>query len=215
MRIARRGMLAVRTRVITAKGETTNTGWRTGTRMVAGALLPLVLSACMPGTIETAVGTGIVLEQERKYEYQHNVERAVDLYIADHADSPCTNGEDRVLDSAVDIIKEYRLSGFKEVMERLETIYRDPTQADSVRAAALYNMAVLHSRNDPPNKARAREYFKRLYVEFPDHYRCIFDESEWRDSMIKKQLLLPGETVESFLEDAQRDVERRQLPSEQ
>lgn len=186
------------------------TGYVKGKSLIVGLLLPWALTACMPGTIETAVGTGIVLEQERKYEYQHNVERAVDLYIADHADSPCTNGEDRVLDSAVEIIKKYRLSGFKEVVERLETIYRDPQQTDSVRAAALYNMAVLHSRNEPPNKARAREYFKRLYIEFPDHYRCIFEESEWRDLMIEKQLLLPGETVESFLEDAERDIEQRQ-----
>ncbi|WP_246166773.1 hypothetical protein [Marinobacter salinexigens] len=187
---------------------------KVGSTGIALLFFSISLTACMPGTIETAVGTGIILEQESKYDHQHKVERAVDLYIADHADSPCTSGEDRVLDSAVEIIKDYRLSGFDEVMERLEAIYRDETQADSVRAAALYNMAVLHSRNEPPNKARAREYFKRLYIEFPDHYRCIFEESEWRDSMIRKQLLLPGETVESFLEDAEQDIGRRQAPKE-
>lgn len=69
-------------------------------------------------------------------------------------------------------------------------------------------MAVLHSRRGGENTVLAREYFKRLYVEFPNHYRCIFADTEWRDAMIRKQLLLPGETVEEFLEDARRDVER-------
>lgn len=159
-------------------------------------ILPIVffifslISGCMPGTIETAVGTGIIYEQKQRYAY------------------PCRNGEDRVIDSAVEIIKTYRLSGFNEVLERLDTLYRDPAQPEGVRAAALYNMAVLHSRRGGENTVLAREYFKRLYVEFPNHYRCIFADTEWRDAMIRKQLLLPGETVEEFLEDARRDVER-------
>lgn len=173
-------------------------------------LMTWFMSGCMPGTIETAVGTGFVYQQEQKYAHQHEVERAVDLYIADHAESPCKNGEDRVLESAVEILKRYRLSGYDEVMGRLDTIYGDPAQPDGVRAAALYNMAVLNSRKLDPNKARAREYFKRLYVEFPNHYRCIFDDSDWRDSMIEQQLLMPGETVESFLENAREDIEKRQ-----
>ena len=167
-----------------------------------------IISGCMPGTIETAVGTGIIYEQKQRYAYQHEVEAKVDEYIRDHADSPCRNGEDRVIDSAVEIIKTYRLSGFNEVLERLDTLYRDPAQPEGVRAAALYNMAVLHSRRGGENTVLAREYFKRLYVEFPNHYRCIFADTEWRDAMIRKQLLLPGETVEEFLEDARRDVER-------
>lgn len=97
-------------------------------------ILPIVfsmfslVSGCMPGTIETAVGTGIIYEQKQKYAYQHEVEAKVDEYIRDHADSPCRNGEDRVIDSAVEIIKTYRLSGFNEVLERLDTLYRDPAQ---------------------------------------------------------------------------------------
>ncbi|QSP96563.1 hypothetical protein LPB19_12130 [Marinobacter salinisoli] len=164
----------------------------------------------MPGTLATAVGTGTVVEQKNKYEYQHEVERAVDRYIADHANSPCTNGEDEVIGSAVEILKRHRLTGYGEVMDRLNGIYSDPTQKESVRAAALYNMAVLNSRKLEPNRAQAREYFKQLYVEFPDQYRCIFAESEWRDTMIEQQLLLPGETVESFLEDAKKDIQKRQ-----
>ena len=44
----------------------------------------------------------------------------------------------------------------------------------------------------------------------PDHYRCIFADTEWRNAMIEKQLLYPGETVASFLQDAQEDVQKRQ-----
>lgn len=170
-----------------------------------------LLGACvpLPGTVATAVGTGTVIEQKSKYEHQHEVERAVDAYIADHADSPCTNGEDEVVGAAVEILKRHRLTGYDEVMDRLNDIYADESQADNVRAAALYNMAVLNSRKLEPNRAQAREYFKRLYMEYPDEYRCIFAESEWRDSMIEQQLLMPGETVESFLEDARKDVESR------
>lgn len=168
------------------------------------------LSGCMPGTIETAVGTGFVYEQKQDHKHRHEVERAVDEYLADHANSPCTHGEDQVMESAVEILKEYRLSGFNEVIGRLETIYHDENQPDNVRAGALYNMAVLQSRRKQPNKTLAREYFKKLYVEFPDDYRCIFEESDWRDAMIQQQLLLPGETVESFLEDARKDIEERQ-----
>jgi hypothetical protein len=163
----------------------------------------------MTGTIETVVGTGIVYDQKRSYEYQHDVERAVDRYIEDHANSPCSNGEDRVIDSGVEVIKRYRLSGFNEVIERLDTIYNDKEQPENVRAAALYNMAVLNSRKLEPNKPKAREYFKRLYIEFPDHYRCVFEDSQWRDAMIEQQLLMPGETVESFLKDAKKDIEQR------
>ena len=169
-------------------------------------LTPWFLSGCMPGTIETVVGTSVVYEQKQKHVHQREVERAVDRYIADHARSPCENGEDRVLESAVEILKQYRLTGYQQVMERLEAIYRDPAQKEAVRAAALYNMAVLNSRKLEPDKALAREYFKRLYVEFPDHYRCIFEETPWRDAMIEQQLLLPGETVDSFLESARKEV---------
>lgn len=169
-------------------------------------LAPWFLSGCMPGTIETVVGTSVVYEQKQKYAHQREVERAVDRYIADHARSPCENGEDRVLESAVEILKQYRLTGYQEVMERLGDIYRDPGQEEGVRAAALYNMAVLNSRKLEPDKALAREYFKRLYVEFPDHYRCIFEETPWRDAMIEQQLLLPGETVDSFLESARKEI---------
>jgi hypothetical protein len=183
-------------------------------RRIQHLLFPLLvagtLSACMPGTVETAVGTGFVYSEKQNYAHQHEVERAVDRYIADHANSPCAHGEDRVMESGVEILKRYRLSGFDEVIDRLNTIYKDPDQPRNVRAAALYNMAVLNSRKLEPNKPRAREYFKRLYVEFPNQYRCIFEESEWRDSMIRQQLLLPGETVESFLEDAEKDVRQRE-----
>jgi hypothetical protein len=183
-------------------------------RRIQKLLFPLLVagtvSACMPGTVETAVGTGFIYDQKQNYAHQHEVERAVDRYVADHANSPCTRGEDRVVESGVEVLKRYRLSGFDEVIERLDTIYNDPGQPNNVRAAALYNMAVLYSRKLEPNKARAREYFKRLYVEFPNQYRCIFEDSEWRDSMIKQQLLMPGETVESFLEDAERDVKQRE-----
>lgn len=190
-------------------------GFKNLTFFIRFTLLVSVISAfmagCMPGTIETAVGTGFVYEQKQNYAHQHDVEKAVDAYIKDHADSPCENGEDRVIDSAVEIIKKYRLTGFDEVLGRLETIYKDQSQPDAVRAAALYNMAILHSRRDEgADRVIAREYFKRLYVEFPNHYRCIFEDSAWRDRMIEKQLLLPGETVESFLEEARKEVEARQ-----
>ncbi|HTN34957.1 MAG TPA: hypothetical protein VL091_13195 [Marinobacter sp.] len=182
-------------------------------KQIRNLLFPILISGaiygCMPGTIETVVGTGYVYDQKRSHEYKNDVDRAVGKYIADHANSPCTNGEDRVIESGVDVIKNFRLSGFDEVIERLNAIYSDSEQPDNVRAAALYNMAILNSRKLEPNKARAREYFKQLYVEFPDQYRCVFEASEWRDSMIEQQLLMPGETVESFLEDAQKDVERR------
>lgn len=184
------------------------------TDLSALMLASLLLTGCMTGTIPTVVGTGVVYEQKQKYEHQHEVERAVDRYIADHADSPCTQGEDRVLEPAVEILKNYRATGYGEVMDRLGAIYQDESQEEGVRAAALYNMAVLNSRKREPNKALAREYFKRLYVEFPNQYRCIFDESEWRDNMIEEQLLTPGETVESFLEDARKDAQRRQAPTE-
>ncbi|WP_029653524.1 hypothetical protein [Marinobacter daepoensis] len=165
-------------------------------------------SGCMPGTIATGVGTGFVYEQKQDHKHRHDVERAVDQYIEDHANSPCKHGEDRVMESAAEILKEYRLTGLNEVLGRLEKIYLDETQPDGIRAGALYNMAVLQSRRKEPDKVLAREYFKRLYVEFPNDYRCIFEESDWRDSMIEQQLLLPGETVESFLRDAQQDVEQ-------
>ncbi|HLV77020.1 MAG TPA: hypothetical protein VKY53_03710 [Marinobacter sp.] len=167
-----------------------------------------ITSGCMTGTIATGVGTGLVYDQKQDHEHRHEVERKVDRYLQDHASSPCQHGEDRILASATEILKEHRLTGMNEVLSRLERIYRDEEQPDRIRAGALYNMAVLESRREDPNKARARDYFKRLYVEFPNEYRCIFEESEWRDGMIEQQLLLPGETVESFLEDARRDVER-------
>lgn len=162
----------------------------------------------MPGTIATGVGTGFVYEQKQDHKHRHEVERAVDQYVEDHANSPCTHGEDGVMESAAEILKEYRLTGLKEVLNRLDAIYHDEQLPDHIRAGALYNMAVLQSRRKEPNKILAREYFKRLYVEFPDEYRCIFEESDWRDSMIEQQLLLPGETVESFLKEAKEDVER-------
>lgn len=173
-------------------------------------VLSLALAGCMPGTVATTVGTGYVYEQKQDHKYKHDVDRAVDSYLNDHAKSPCRHGEDQVMESAVDIIKEHRLTGVNEVINRLDSIYQDKSQPDNVRAGALYNMAVLESRRRAPNKARARDHFKQLYVEFPNEYRCIFEESDWRDAMIEKQLLLPGETVDSFLEDAQRDIERRQ-----
>jgi len=176
-----------------------------------GLIACLVFAGCapLPGTITTIVGTGTVYTQGQKHKYQREVGKAVDRYIADHAESPCAHGEDKVLESAVDVLKRHNLSGYEEVMARLEVIYQDSAQEQGVRAAALYNMAILNSRKLEPNKPRAREYLKRLYIEFPNHYRCIFDESAWRDSMIEQQLLYPGETVESFLEDAERDIERR------
>lgn len=178
---------------------------------VAGSLaLAGMVAGCMPGTIATGVGTGFVYEQKQDHKHRHEVDRAVDQYVQDHASSPCQHGEDRVMESATEILREYRLTGVKEVLSRLERIYKDDSQPDQVRAGALYNMAVLESRRKEPNKVRAREYFKRLYVEFPNEYRCIFAESDWRDSMIEQQLLLPGETVESFLRDAREDVEHMQ-----
>ena len=178
---------------------------------VAGSLaLAGMVAGCMPGTIATGVGTGFVYEQKQDHKHRHEVERAVDQYVQDHASSPCRHGEDRVMESATEILREYRLTGVNEVLSRLERIYKDDSQPDQVRAGALYNMAVLESRRKEPNKVWAREYFKRLYVEFPNEYRCIFAESDWRDSMIEQQLLLPGETVESFLRDAREDVEHMQ-----
>jgi len=176
-----------------------------------GLITFLMFAGCapLPGTITTVVGTGTVYSQEQKHKYQREVGKAVDRYIADHAESPCAHNEDKVLESAVDVLKRHHLSGYEEVMARLEVIYQDPAQEESVRAAALYNMAVLNSRKLEPNKPRAREYFERLYIEYPNHYRCIFEASAWRDSMIEQQLLYPGETVESFLEDAKKDVQRR------
>ncbi len=173
------------------------------------AACTFMLAGCMPGTIATTVGTGYVYEQKQDQKYKHDVERAVDQYQQDHANSPCQHGEDRIMEPAIKIIKEHRLTGIKEVIERLDTIYKDQTLSDQVRAGALYNMAVLESRRKSPNKAKARDHFKQLYAQFPGEYRCIFEESEWRDQMIEKQLLLPGETVDSFLEDARRDAERR------
>lgn len=180
---------------------------------IKNLLFPIMISGvvcgCVPGTIETVAGTGFIYDQKKSREYQHDVERIADRYIADHAKSPCSHGEDKVIESGVDAIKRYRLSGFDDVIERLDTIYSNPEQPEDIRAGALYYMAVLNSRKIEPNKARAREYFKQLYVEFPDQYQCVFEESEWRDSMIEQQLLMPGETVDSFLKDAKRDVERR------
>ncbi|RMJ06358.1 hypothetical protein DOQ08_01045 [Marinobacter litoralis] len=176
-----------------------------------GAACTFMLAGCMPGTIATTVGTGYVYEQKQDQKYKHDVERAVDQYQQDHADSPCQHGEDRIMEPAIKIIKEHRLTGVHEVLERLDTIYKDSTQPDNVRAGALYNMAVLESRRKSPNKAKARDHFKQLYAQFPSEYRCIFEESEWRNQMIQKQLLLPGETVDSFLENARRDAERRRM----
>ncbi|WP_305895285.1 hypothetical protein [Marinobacter sp. MDS2] len=176
------------------------------------AACTFMLTGCMPGTIATTVGTGYVYEQKQDQKYKHDVERAVDQYQQDHANSPCQHGEDRVMEPAIKIIKEHRLTGMNEVIERLGTIYQDQTLADNVRAGALYNIAVLESRRKPANKAKARDHYKQLYAEFPNEYRCIFEESQWRDEMIKKQLLLPGESVDSFLEDARRDAERRRMP---
>lgn len=182
----------------------------TKTKLAAvGAVCTLMLAGCMPGTIATTVGTGYVYEQKQDQKYKHDVERAVDQYQQDHANSPCQHGEDRIMEPAIKIIKEHRLTGVNEVIERLDTIYNDHSLPDNVRAGALYNMAVLESRRKHPNKGKARDYFKQLYAEFPNEYRCIFVESDWRDRMIEKQLLLPGETVDSFLEDARRDAERR------
>ncbi|MFV8572539.1 hypothetical protein ACNQ6O_15150 [Marinobacter sp. SBS5] len=169
----------------------------------------LTFGGCMPGTIATTVGTGYVYEQKQDQKYKHNVERAVDQYQQDHAGSPCQHGEDRIMEPAIKIIKEHRLTGVNEVIERLDTIYKNESLSENVRAGALYNIAVLESRRKYPNKAKARDRFKQLYAEFPNEYRCIFEKSEWRDEMIKKQLLLPGETVDSFLKDARRDAERR------
>jgi hypothetical protein len=186
-------------------------------RRPAGAACLVLLSlafvsgcAPLPGTLTAAAGTGVVYSHEQRMKYEKEVQRSVNRYIADHADSPCTHGEDRVMESAVKVLKNHSLTGYSEVMGRLETIYEDTSHKAGIRAAALYNMAVLQSRKLEPNQPRAREYFKRLYVEFPDHYRCIFADTEWRNSMIEKQLLYPGETVESFLKDAQEDVQKRQ-----
>ncbi|WP_262492519.1 hypothetical protein [Marinobacter sp. AL4B] len=176
-----------------------------------GAACTFMLAGCMPGTIATTVGTGYVYEQKQDQEYKHGVERAVDQYQRDHANSPCQHGEDRIMEPAIRIIKDHRLTGVNEVIERLDTIYQDQALPDNVRAGALYNIAVLESRRKPPSRAKARDHFKQLYTEFPNEYRCIFEESQWRDEMIKKQLLLPGETVDSFLEDARREAERRRM----
>lgn len=166
--------------------------------------------APLPGTLTVAAGTGTVYSHEQRMNYENEVDGAVSRYIADHADSPCTHGEDKVMESAVKVLKSHSLTGYSEVIGRLESIYKDDAQKESVRAAALYNMAVLNSRRLEPDKPRAREYFKRLYVEYPDHYRCIFEDTQWRDMMIEKQLLYPGETVQSFLKDAREDVQKRQ-----
>lgn len=177
------------------------------------ALLSLAFaSGCapLPGTLTVAAGTGTVYSHEQRMKYEKEVQRSVNRYIEDHADSPCTHGEDKVMESAVKVLKNHSLTGYSEVMRRLESIYDDRSHQQGIRAAALYNMAVLQSRKLEPNKPRAREYFKRLYVEFPDHYRCIFADTEWRNAMIEKQLLYPGETVASFLQDAQEDVQKRQ-----
>ncbi|MAZ06231.1 hypothetical protein [Marinobacter sp. SS8-8] len=168
-----------------------------------------LLAGCMPGTIETVAGTAFIWEQKQDYKHKNEVDRAVDKYVRDHAESPCKYDEDRVMTSAVEILKKYRLTGLEEVYKRLEGIYEDESQPDNVRAGALYNMAVLQSRRHAPKKILARELFKQLYIEFPNEYRCIFKATEWRDSMIEQQLLLPGETVESFLREAAEDIEKR------
>lgn len=168
--------------------------------LCAVALCGFALAGCNPvATLGTAAGTTYATEMKQRQIYQQKVRKLVEEYAREHQDSPCQNGEDRVIQAGVEVLENDRYYGFEEVTERLETIYRDESNSSEVRAGALYYTAVLYTRSPyNSNKVLATNYFLKLYTEFPNQYRCIFEESEWRDKMIRKHLLLPGETMAEF-----------------
>lgn len=166
----------------------------------AGAILlsTVLLQGCLPGTGLTMVNTGLLVDQKAKIAKAAEIDEAIEQYLKDYAASPCATGDDPHIQAAVDVLHQNPRGGFDRVVHRLEGIHADPKNSDSLRAGALYYLTALYLYRVPPNQPIALNYLTKLHQEFPGHYDCLFQPSEWRDEMIRKHLLSEGQTVDSF-----------------
>ncbi len=168
--------------------------------LVIGTLL---LQACLPGTTFTVAGTALLVDQKARLAQASEIDLAIQHYLEDYAASPCATTGDQHIQAGLDLLQENPRTGFKRVVGRLQDIYEDQRNSDAVRSGALYYLAALYLYRPEPNQAIALRYLTKLHQEFPGHYACLFEESEWRDEMIRKHLLADGQTLESFKADMQ------------
>ncbi len=163
------------------------------------------IAGCVPGTFES-IGTTIYLyEKDLDAQYKGEVQKIVQRYVDDLANTPCENNDVKPVEPVVDLIKDHRYIGIKKVLTMLEEIERDENNSNSVRASSLYYQAVIYAMKRDPNKILATERLKTLHTSYPGEYQCLFQESEWRDKMIEKYLLREGQKVEDYIKQFQGD----------
>lgn len=160
----------------------------------------LMLQACV-GTSFTVAGTALLVDQKARLAQASEIDLAIQHYLEDYAASPCATTGDQHIQTGLDLLQENPRTGFKRVVGRLQNIYEDERNSDAVRSGALYYLAALYLYRPEPNQAIALRYLTKLHQEFPGHYTCLFQESEWRDEMIRKHLLADGQTLDSFKAD--------------
>lgn len=166
---------------------------RLAKRILVG-LVATTLSGCV-GTGLTAASVGSLHMELEKERYQKALSAEAEAYMVDHANSPCTNDEDRIIPEIVEYMEQQgRRKGVQKALDRLQEIYEDTNNNDDVRASALYHMAVIYMRKQPPNHYLGIEALKKINAEFPGKYSCIFEDTPWREQMIKK-LGIPRELI--------------------
>ncbi|ARU54581.1 MAG: hypothetical protein MI864_16065 [Pseudomonadales bacterium] len=158
--------------------------------------LMVALSSCgIIGVASTATGVGVLHTELEKERFSDRLDDAAQAYLKDHANSPCTNDEDKVMPELLVYIKEQgKRHGVDRAIKRLNAIYEDETYSEDVRASALYHIAVIHFRKEYSNPRLGVHYLVKIHDEFPGEYQCIFEDTPWRREMIKK-LHIPEDTL--------------------
>ncbi len=162
-------------------------------RVLLVVILMFNLSGCI-GSFSTAAGVTAVVEKKKKEHQNEVVDFTSSQYLNDHANSPCTNNEDKIMPTLVEYVKDHYLRGVDKAIKRLNTIYMDTSKSDEVRASALYNIAVQNFRREDNNPYLGVNYLKKINDEFPGQYDCIFTDTPWRQHMIEK-LHIPQDAI--------------------
>lgn len=159
-------------------------------------LFSSLLSGChMLGLGTTTIGVGALHEELERERFRAKLDNEAQEYLRDHANSPCTNDEDKVMPYLLDYIEaKGRRNGVDKAIKHLNAIYEETANSDDVRAAALYHIAVLYLRRPDNNPYLGVDYLKRIHDEFPGKYDCIFADTPWRQEMIKK-LGIPADAI--------------------
>lgn len=166
-----------------------------------------LITGCVPGTVES-IGTTIYLyEKDLDAQHKGEVEKIVQRYVDDLANTPCNQNDLKPVEPAVDLIKDHRYTGTKKVLKMLEEIESDNNNRDAVKASSLYYQAVIYAMKKDPNKILATERLKTLHKKYPDEFQCLFQESEWRDQMMEKYLLEEGQKVEDYVQKFKKALE--------